>query len=98
MAAGESPSALARELGMRAKLLYEWKAAGKGSDNKVRAPQPVRPDKQELAIAKLKERISELERLAGRQAADLDFFAAALRSFKEARPNSGASSGKGSTR
>jgi hypothetical protein len=41
----------------------------------------------------LKKRISELEQLVGRQAAELDFFAAALRSIKESRPRTGDDSG-----
>jgi len=98
MVAGESPTALARELGIRCKFLYAWKAAGRGSQG---APPPrgnVAVDPQEHEIARLQRRISELERLTGRQTAELDFFAAALRSVKETRRKSGANSGEESTK
>lgn len=42
-----------------------------------------RPVRVEEARAQLQTRISELERLTGKQAAELDFFAAALRSVQE---------------
>lgn len=98
MVAGESPTALARELGIRCKFLYAWKAAGKGSQGAIPLPEKAGDDPQEQEIARLQRRISELERLTGRQTAELDFFAAALRSVKETRRKSGANSGEGSTR
>jgi len=64
----------------------------------LRVPLPVDDDLQEHEIARLQRRISELERLTGRQTAELDFFAAALRSVKETRRKSGASSGEESTK
>jgi transposase len=97
LAAGESPAALERELGIRRKFLYEWKAAGKGSQS---APAPVEaaPDPQQPEIERLQQKLAEFQQLAGRQAAELDFLAAALRSIKEGRRNSGAPSGDGSTK
>ena len=97
MVAGESPTVLARELGIRCKFLYAWKAAGRGSQG---APprEKVADDPQEHEIARLQRRISELERLTGRQTAELDFFAAALRSVKETRRQNGASSDEESTK
>ncbi len=98
MVAGESPTALARELGIRCKFLYAWKAAGKGSQGAPPPPAGKVDDPQEHEIARLRRRISDLERLTGRQTAELDFFAAALRSIKETRRKSGASSGEESTK
>jgi len=98
MVAGESPTALARELGIRCKFLYAWKAAGKGSQGAPPLREKVAADPQEQEIARLQRRISELERLTGRQTAELDFFAAALRSVKETRRKSGVSSGEESTK
>ena len=97
MEAGENISALAREVGVRRKFFYLWKAARQESAGGVVAP--MRDSSPEAAeLAKQKKRIAELERLAGQQAAELDFFAAALRSIEESRPKSGLDSGGGSTR
>ncbi len=94
MVGGESPTAIARELGIRCKFLYAWKAAGKGSQGVPQVPEKADKDPQEHEVARLRRRISELERLTGRQTAELDFFAAALRSVKETRRKSGADSGE----
>jgi hypothetical protein len=51
----------------------------------------------ERQAAALKNRISELEGLVGRQTAELDFFAAALRNIEGSRPRSGGDSGNEST-
>lgn len=98
MVAGESPTVVARELGIRCKFLYAWKAAGKGSQGAPPPPEKVDDDSQGHEIARLQRRISELERLTGRQTAELDFFAAALRSVKETRRQNGASSDEESTK
>ena len=99
VAGGESPTRVARELGIRRKFLYAWKALAKGGQG---APGPSAPkaddDPQQREIAQLQARISELERLTGRQTAELDFFAAAVRSAKETRRQSGARSGEESTK
>jgi hypothetical protein len=50
-------------------------------------PPAARPPDE---LTKAKARIAELERLAGRQQADLDFFREALRSWDEKRRGSGA--------
>ncbi len=92
MVGGESPAAVARELGIRRKFLYVWKAQGKGSQGTPKAPEVEEQDPRQREIEKLQKRIAELERLAGKQTAELDFFVAALRSVKGARPKSGASS------
>ncbi len=96
--AGESPTAVARELGIRCKFLYAWKAAGKGSQGAPTVSKKVDGDPQEQEVARLQRRIAELERLTGKQTAELDFFAAALRSVKETRRKSGAPSDEESTK
>lgn len=45
------------------------------------------------AVERQKRRILQLEQLVGRQVAELDFFAAALRNIVESRPKSGDDSG-----
>ncbi len=101
MMAGECVSVLARELGFRRRLVYVWREAGYGSAG-PQAPlgrgkrgEPA-GERERQAVA-LQSRISELERLVGRQAAELDFFAAALRNIEESRPTSGVDSGNEST-
>jgi transposase len=90
MLAGESPSALARELKVLRKLLYEWKDAYiAGGSAALRTggrppkhlppvllPQP-RSDRAEILQAR--KRVEELERVVGKQVLQLDFFAEALR-------------------
>lgn len=99
MAAGESATRLARELDIRSKFLYAWRAEGRGSAGRPKAMgKPVRSNPQEREIGRLKAKLAEVERLNGQQAAELDFFAAALRSIKAARPNSAATTGKESTK
>lgn len=95
MASGENISAIARELGVRRKFLYKWKEQQAGN---LSAPAPPVRDPRAGELAALRKRVADLERLAGQQAAELDFFAAALRNNKESRPASGADSGSGSTR
>lgn len=102
MMAGERVSALAKQLGVRRKFLYQWREAGYGSAG----PQPPlravnRPRREgsasERLVARANQRVAELERLVGRQAAELDFFAAALRNLAEPQPISGVDSGNEST-
>ncbi len=86
MQQGESPSALARELGIRRKLLYEWKQRierlgveavsedgrpGRLAGSPASAAPPRRQPDQPR-------RIAELERLVGKQQALIDFFEHAL--------------------
>ena len=95
--AGESPSGVARELGIRRKFLYLWKDLGLGSSG-MHPQAEAEPEPQQREIARLEAKVAELERLTGRQAAELDFFVAALRSIRETRPKSGVRTGEGSTR
>lgn len=87
MQAGESPSALARELDVRRKLLYEWKKRVEegGEENLRPRGRPTRergPVKQPAAASEQR-RIAELERLVGKQQALIDFFERALRRVEE---------------
>jgi hypothetical protein len=97
--AGVSKITLAEELGIRRKLLYQWhdswKASGVEGLNRKRGPklgsrrkrpadQP--PGSEASDMAQAKARIAELERIIGRQQADLDFFQQALRALGETAP------------
>lgn len=126
MMAGESISALARELGVARKFFYAWREAGYGSagpqapillrrqlakerqSNETQECEEANHEKLEQrkdpkekvgsrAVEPQKKRILQLEQLVGRQAAELDFFAAALRNIEESRPKSGDDSGNEST-
>jgi transposase-like protein len=101
--AGASASALASELGVRRKLLYDWRQAyrehGVAGLNRKRGPKPgklrVKQEPADDPLAQAQARIAELERLVGRQQVDIDFFRRALRLI-DAEPASG--SAPGSTR
>ena len=81
-----------------------WRAMGAAGLNRKRGPKPggraaVDPSSADAGppaarppddLAKAKARIGELERLVGRQQADLDFFREALRSWDAKRRGSGA--------
>ncbi len=81
-----------------------WRAMGVAGLNRKRGPKPggraaVDPSSADAGppaarppddLAKAKARIGELERLVGRQQADLDFFREALRSWDAKRRGSGA--------
>lgn len=88
MQQGESPSALARELGIRRKLLYEWKRRIEqlGPEAVSEDGRPGRLAGSTAAAAPRRpqgadhpRRIAELERLVGKQQALIDFFERALR-------------------
>jgi transposase-like protein len=70
MRSGQNVLALARELGINHTQLYRWRDATLG-----RTPER-RPDswRQEKSDERQRRRIAELERLAARQALELDFF------------------------
>ena len=96
--AGESASVIARELNIRRKFLYDWRNKGVGTEGVPKKPGiAIKADPVQQQLAQKQQRIEELERLAGQQAAQPDFFATALRAVKEPRPNNGASSGSGFT-
>ena len=94
--AGASASALATELGVRRKLLYDWRQAyrehGVAGLNRKRGPKPgklrVKREPDDNPLSRAQARIAELERLVGQQQVDLDFFRRALRLI-DAEPASG---------
>lgn len=104
---GEGFSALAAELGVRRKQLYDWAEAyardGVAGLNRKRGPKPgsrsaAPPSERRIAddpLTQAQARIAELERLVGQQQVDLDFFRQALRLIDEGHPNS---TGPSSTR
>ena len=97
MEAGAAVAGLSREIGVRRKLLYDWyagwKAEGAAGLNRKRGPKPGRrrpkppagpaPPGSPAELAQAQARIAELERVIGRQQADLDFFREALRALDE---------------
>ena len=95
--AGETVSAIARELQVRRKDLYIWQERfrtggaaalrGRGRPRKVviRAP----PSAGSLPAAAAQRRIAELERKIGQQQLELDFFQRALRQVSGRRRPSG---------
>ena len=100
--AGESPTALSRELAVKRGVLYRWRDAyrseGVGGLSRRRGrppagqgppPKPPRDPRDE--------RILELERLLAKQAAELDFFERALRAVNLATPGLDAPGASGST-
>jgi transposase-like protein len=95
MGAGESPSALSIELSVKRELLYRWKDQGLGT-KPVNARVQAKPSRHEKQVARLEQRIVEMQQLLGKQTAELDFFAAALRNVKEPRPKKDVSSVLGS--
>ena len=91
--AGERLAAVADELEIKRKLLYEWRAAyrklGAAGLNRKRGPKPggarASPDAAPATpaplsdLARAQARVAELERKIGKQQMDLDFFREALR-------------------
>jgi transposase-like protein len=122
--AGERLSAVAKELGILRKSIYEWRAAyrarGIAGLNQKRGPKPggerkvastrgaassSAPSSPDVAssspaprveakpvdeLSQARARIAELERVIGRQQADLHFFREALRLWDAKSPKSGA--------
>lgn len=100
MEAGENVSALSRELGIRRKLLYQWREAfrssgpealrGRGRPGKAVAavgpPGGVGPTASGLAEQPAaRGRIAKLERKVGQQALETEFFRQALQLFETSR-------------
>ena len=100
--AGEQFSAVAAELGVRRKLLYDWcksyRQMGVAGLNRKRGPKPggqrSSPPPERTApvdpLAQAQARVAELERLVGRQQVDLDFFRRALRLTDAGSPSGSA--------
>lgn len=74
-------TALAREIGIRRKWLYEWRDQATGREPEGRSsgqPQQAVEDRE-------RKRLAELERLVARQALEIDFFKGALQRIEENR-------------
>jgi transposase len=91
MRSGESPSALAKELGVLPQKLHEWGRTWRANEGKFhrRGPPSLVEALEAGASADELEtawrRIAELERKVGQQAFDLDFFRGALRRIEASR-------------
>lgn len=102
--AGESSTALSRELDIRRSVLYRWRdayraegRAGLGRPRGRPKPGQASPPRPEPERDRRDERIAELERLLGRQAAELDFFERAFAAVNRPMPSPAAPSAPGST-
>jgi len=78
---------LARELGIRRQLLYEWKEEAARSAGESQPEAPGRPDPapERAASAQTLARVRQLEALVARQSLELDFFKGALQRVEERR-------------
>ena len=85
----DSVSGLARELGISRNFLYLWRERARATD--------ASPTVEDREKERLRKRVAELEQLAGRQTAEIDFFKGALRRVEELRQNSGGTGGAAST-
>ena len=99
MAAGESGTALARELKIKRTILYRWRDAVRDGGEEALRDGPGRPSVAEarsMALARgpaarardleeARRQIAELERKVGQQQVDLDFFEQALRRIEASR-------------
>jgi len=94
-----SVAGLARELGIRRQLLYEWKeeAARSASAAQPEAPGRPEPAPERAASAQTLARVKQLEALVARQSLELDFFRGALQRVEERRRKREAISGPPST-
>ena len=87
-------SALARELGIRRKLLYKWKEEAARDQPDIAGGSQAAA---ELEAAKLRDKVQRLEALVARQSLELDFFKGALQRVEERRRKRAATSGPPST-
>jgi len=99
MATTENVAALARELGLHRNQLYYWEAlfrrqgvAGLKPQGRPALPLECAP------VTAPSDRIAELERIIGRQQAELDFFRAALQQVRGTHRRNGGPGGPASTR
>lgn len=109
MQAGESGTALSRELGIKRTILYRWRDALRDGGEEALRDGPGRPnriEKAEMALARgpaarardlaeARRQIAELERKVGEQQVALDFFKGALQRIEASRQPS---DGDGATR
>lgn len=96
--AGESPTALSRELGVKRELLSDWRRLVRlgGADRLRGAGRPTKAEALALALGPATDlgdanrRIGELERRLGQKELELDFFGRALQRIEGTRrPNDG---------
>jgi transposase-like protein len=88
MSLGESPIALAKELGVWPHKLHEWRKTWRANGGSFRRRGP--PSLADATQAETRaddppRRIAELERKVGQQAFELDFFKGALRRIEASR-------------
>ena len=97
--AGESGSALARDLGIKRTLIYRWRNAFDGGGALALRDKRGRPNKADALamaaargpaakagdLAAARRQIADLERKVGAQQLDLDFFREALRHVEASR-------------
>lgn len=99
--AGESVTALSEELGINSRQMYRWAAVYRKEGAAALGRKPGRPGPGYAPPSERdarEERIAELERLLGRQAAELDFFEQAFRALNLATAGNDAPGASGSTR
>lgn len=85
--AGESATALGRELEVRPTLIYQWRTVWRagGADGLRRPGRPRADEAPAVEAMTAEQKIAELERKLGQQAFDLDFFKGALRRIEASR-------------
>jgi transposase-like protein len=86
-------SALARELGIKRKWLYEWRDAAHGRVSKTKEVTLLKSTPED----RTKKRVASLEKLVAKQALELDFFKGALLRIEEQRRKREQTSGVPST-
>jgi transposase-like protein len=95
MDAGESSSALSKELSVKRTVLYRWRDIVRREGEKAFPGKPGRRTKAEMLarehggegateLVQARRKIAELERKIGQQQLDLDFFKQALRLIEAA--------------
>lgn len=98
MQAGESPSALSRELKLRRKLLYEWRDCVLAGQPLRSAGRPKKNPGAEAPPDQTADRVKELEQLVGQLTLENRFFKGALRRIKELRQQNSESGAAASSR
>ena len=99
MLAGESSTALSRELDVQRSLLYRWRdayrAEGVGGLSRKSGRPPAGSSRRAQPSTDWRdERIAQLERLVGRQAAELDSLKNGSSNAVQCTPDSGASASR----
>jgi len=106
MEAGESATALSRELSIKRELLYDWRRLwrreGAGALRRTGRPTAVealaRTTRPAKSLAEAERQIAALERKVGQQALELDFFGRALQRIEGSRRPSDGPGGPASSR